>query len=73
MPVATGYLLDTNILVHLLRENALGKYIDQTYSLRSTLSHCVISIVTVGKWVRWLGMELCHVLTMILSYMADTK
>ena len=49
MPVATGYLLDTNILVHLLRGDALGKYIDQTYSLRSTLSHCVISVVTVGE------------------------
>jgi tRNA(fMet)-specific endonuclease VapC len=49
MATPTGYLLDTNILVSLIRGNALGVYIDSTYSLRSTLARCTISVVTVGE------------------------
>ena len=29
MPAPSGYLLDTNILLYLLRGNALGKQVDQ--------------------------------------------
>ncbi len=45
----TGFLLDTNVLIQLLRAKALGKYIGQQFNLRSSLSHCVISVVTVGE------------------------
>jgi tRNA(fMet)-specific endonuclease VapC len=49
MPPASGYLLDTNILLHLLRGNTLGQRIDQQFGLRSTIANCVISVVTVGE------------------------
>jgi tRNA(fMet)-specific endonuclease VapC len=46
---ATGYLLDINILVQILRGNALGQYIDNQFGIRSSLAACVISVVTVGE------------------------
>lgn len=46
---AAGYLLDTKILLHLLRGNPLGRHIDQQFALRSSLATCVISVVTVGE------------------------
>jgi tRNA(fMet)-specific endonuclease VapC len=49
MPSASGYLLDTNILLHLLRGKELGQRIDQQYGLRSTIANCIISVVTVGE------------------------
>ena len=30
-----GYLLDTNIVISLVRNNDLGKYLDRTYQLTS--------------------------------------
>jgi tRNA(fMet)-specific endonuclease VapC len=48
MPAA-GYLLDTNILLQLLRGNAVGQHIDQRFGLRASLPACVISVVTVGE------------------------
>jgi tRNA(fMet)-specific endonuclease VapC len=72
MSVAAGYLLDTNILIQLLRGNALGRYIDRTYDLRSTLSHCVISVVTVGEMgslvrkLKW-GTRRVDALTILLN------
>jgi tRNA(fMet)-specific endonuclease VapC len=49
MPSASGYLLDTNILLHLLRGKQLGQKIDQQFSLRSAIANCVISVVTAGE------------------------
>lgn len=45
----TGYLLDTNILVHLIRGNAIGKEIETNFGLADSLSRCLISVVTVGE------------------------
>jgi len=49
MALPGGYLLDTNLLVHLLRNNALGKYLDQTYGLSAGTNPFILSIVTVGE------------------------
>jgi predicted nucleic acid-binding protein len=42
-------LLDTNILVHLIRWKAVGKAIDARFGLRGSLNRVVISVVTVGE------------------------
>ena len=49
MAPVTGYLLDTNILVHLIRGDALGKAIETNFALAGSLSRCLISVVTVGE------------------------
>jgi predicted nucleic acid-binding protein len=49
MATSVGYLLDTNILVALIRGKELGERIDNLFKLRSGLSRCIISIVTVGE------------------------
>ncbi len=49
MASLVGYLLDTNILVALIRGNKLGKYIDSNYSLSTAFTKSLISIVTVGE------------------------
>lgn len=49
MASSKGYLLDTNILVQLIRGNLVGQAIATTFGLQSSLNHCVISIVTVGE------------------------
>jgi len=43
------YLLDTNILVHLIRGKAVGLAIEAHFGLRGALNRCVISVVTVGE------------------------
>jgi tRNA(fMet)-specific endonuclease VapC len=43
------YLLDTNILVHLIRGKAVGLAIEAHFGLRGALHRCVISVVTVGE------------------------
>lgn len=45
----TDYLLDTNILVSLIRDDALGKSIQAQYNLRAIMTKCMISVVTVGE------------------------
>lgn len=45
----TDYLLDTNILVSLIRNDALGKLIQAQYNLRAFITKCMISVVTVGE------------------------
>lgn len=45
----TDYLLDTNILVSLIRDDALGKLIQAQYKLRAFITKCMISVVTVGE------------------------
>jgi predicted nucleic acid-binding protein len=49
MAKATAYLLDTNILVHLIRGKAVGLAIEAHFALRGALNRCVISVVTVGE------------------------
>jgi tRNA(fMet)-specific endonuclease VapC len=44
-----GYLLDTNIIVALMRANPLGRFIEATYGLRAPLNRGLISVVTVGE------------------------
>jgi predicted nucleic acid-binding protein len=45
----TDYLLDTNILVHLIRNKSLGQRIQAQYNLRAVITRCLISVVTVGE------------------------
>lgn len=47
--MAAVYLLDTNLLVHLMRGKAIGLAIENHFRLRGTLNRCVISVVTVGE------------------------
>ncbi|MDX9912516.1 MAG: type II toxin-antitoxin system VapC family toxin [Phycisphaerales bacterium] len=42
-------LLDTNVLVALIRAGALGQYIDATYQLRQARFKPLISVVSVGE------------------------
>ena len=42
-------LLDTNILVHLVRENRTGRSIDSRFLLRKREEKSLVSIVTVGE------------------------
>src|SRR5438128_1595358 len=49
MTTMAGYLLDTNILVALIRGNELGQYIDSAYALKTNLTQSIISVVTVGE------------------------
>lgn len=44
-----GYLLDTNILVHLIRGKAIGKSIEANFGLQATLNRSLICVVTVGE------------------------
>lgn len=44
-----GYLLDTNVVVALVRNNQLGQRIEAAYNLRENLHQAVISVVTVGE------------------------
>jgi predicted nucleic acid-binding protein len=41
-----SYVLDTNVLLHLIRGRALGAKIDQAFGLTSTLQRQIVSIVT---------------------------
>ena len=41
-----SYVLDTNVLLALIRGNALGKSIDDAYGLSSNLQRHVVSIVS---------------------------
>ena len=49
MPLPGGYLLDTNIVLALVRGNPFGLYLDGTYGLTRSLNPFVISVVTVGE------------------------
>lgn len=52
----TQYLLDTNILVHLIRRNLLGQWIEAAYSLTNTQAIPFISEVTEGE-IRSLALQ----------------
>ena len=43
------YLLDTNILVHLIRGNATGAAILSNFGLLHGMNRCIVSVVTVGE------------------------
>jgi predicted nucleic acid-binding protein len=43
------YLLDTNILVHLIREDPLARWFESNYSLRALPVSPLISVVTQGE------------------------
>lgn len=45
----TDYLLDTNILLHLIRDSPLCRKIVDTYELTEDLTNCAICVVTVGE------------------------
>ncbi|QDT52679.1 tRNA(fMet)-specific endonuclease VapC [Caulifigura coniformis] len=49
MATSGAYLLDTNILVHLIRRSIVGVAIESQFGLASSLNRCVISVVTVGE------------------------
>ena len=59
MNAVVGYLLDTNIVLSLMRANPLGKSIEATYNLQASLNRCLISVVTVeemlslGRQFKW--------------------
>jgi predicted nucleic acid-binding protein len=48
-PSTSPRLLDTNILVHLIRNKAAGRHLDQTYGLSSAVDRPLICLVTVGE------------------------
>lgn len=43
------WLLDTSIVLHLVRGKATGEALDRTFGLRDRLERPLISIVTVGE------------------------
>ena len=49
MPDSNTYVLDTNIVLALLRNNQLGKAIDQAYDLSSPASRNLVCVVSVGE------------------------
>ncbi len=49
MTIPRLLLLDTNILIHLVRENRTGKAIDFRFQLRNRPEKPLLSIVTVGE------------------------
>ncbi len=51
MPETVGYLLDTNIVVALIRGNPLGQRINAQYKLQHNLYRCLVSVVSVGELI----------------------
>lgn len=52
-----AYLLDTNVLVHLIRGGPLAEAIDARFGLRAGLARAMVSVVTVGE-LRSLALQL---------------
>ncbi|NLF09370.1 MAG: hypothetical protein GX594_15530 [Pirellulaceae bacterium] len=44
MSGSTGYLLDTNVVLALIRANPLGQFIDQQYGLRAALNRSMVCV-----------------------------
>ena len=42
-------LLDTNIVIHLIRDNEVGKRVDASFQIRHRADRPLISVVTVGE------------------------
>jgi tRNA(fMet)-specific endonuclease VapC len=49
MTSETIYLLDTNILVHLVRGKSVGKTLAQNFGFGSSSAQCVITCVSIGE------------------------
>jgi len=49
MPDPASYVLDTNIVLALLRDNPLGKAIDRAYALSGSVSRNFVCVVSVGE------------------------
>jgi tRNA(fMet)-specific endonuclease VapC len=49
MPDSNTYVLDMNIVLALLRDNQLGRAIDQEYDLSSPASRNLVCVVSVGE------------------------
>jgi tRNA(fMet)-specific endonuclease VapC len=49
MTGSVGYLLDTNVVLALIRANPLGQFIDREFGLRAALNRSMICVVTVGE------------------------
>ncbi|MDZ4852646.1 MAG: type II toxin-antitoxin system VapC family toxin [Pirellulaceae bacterium] len=49
MAQTASFLIDTNILVHLMRNDDLGQWLERTYNLRATLGSSMISVVVIGE------------------------
>lgn len=54
---STRYLLDTNMLIHYVRGDALATHLESLYSLRASQASPIISVVTVGE-LRSLALQL---------------
>lgn len=48
-----GYLLDTNILVHVIRGKTVGNAIEANFGLQAALNRSLICVVTLGEIIRW--------------------
>lgn len=49
IPTGRLVILDTNVLVQLIRGNAIGLALDTAFALRSRQDRPLISVVTVGE------------------------
>ncbi len=49
MMASGGHLLDTNIVIHLLRNNVIGQHIDTRFGLSASFASSMVSIVTIGE------------------------
>jgi tRNA(fMet)-specific endonuclease VapC len=49
MPRPNGYLLDSNLVIALVRNNDLGKFLDRTYQLTSGSFAFFTSVVVLGE------------------------
>jgi predicted nucleic acid-binding protein len=49
MSSVTGYLLDTGIVIELMKGTDLGRHVNQKFGLTVLLSRNIISVVTVGE------------------------
>lgn len=49
IPSGSLVVLDTNVLVHLIRQDQIGEHLNQQYQLTTRAERPLISIVTVGE------------------------
>lgn len=64
-------ILDTNIVIHLIRDNEVGKRVDAAFQIRHRTDRPLISVVTIGECLslvrqfRW-GISKVHALESLL-------
>ena len=49
MASPTDYLLDTNILVHLIRGQRMARYVQARYGLNTILAEGLVSVISFGE------------------------